>query len=179
MARQKGIGGLPSAEEVRRRLDYDPETGIFRWKWRNDVRACDNSRKAGKIAGSSSGSHGYTSIDFAPHGPLLAHRLAFVWMTGEWPFHQTDHIDGTRTNNRWANLREATKAQNMQNVGLRSNNTSGINCVIPHKKSGRWRVVVTANGKVHHGGYFDTIEEAKAARDAVARRLHGKFARTD
>ena len=60
------------------------------------------------------GDHGYTVIRF--RGKLyLAHRLAWFYMTGEWPREQIDHKDGVRLNNKWDNLREATPGQNNMN----------------------------------------------------------------
>jgi hypothetical protein len=97
-----------------------------------------------------------------------------TFLTG-WPF--VDHINGDGLDNRRANLREATTAQNNQNTARQSNNTSGLKGVTWHKSRGRWRANIQLAGRQRHLGYHDTPEAAARAYDAAARELHGEFAR--
>lgn len=154
---------------VREVLDYDPQTGIFRWKVNMRPRG-----KAGAVAGSNHG-NGYREIAINQNRHL-AHRLAWFWMTGEWPNGQVDHIDLDRSNNAWGNLREATHAQNVYNSGPRSYNSHGAKGVT-RRSYGKWHARIMHNRKLHILGNFDTKEEAANAYNEAAKRLHGEFAR--
>jgi hypothetical protein len=110
-------------------------------------------------------------------GIYKAHRLAWLYVYGRWPDGEIDHINGDGCDNRIANLREATPAENNYNRVRRIDNTSGIKGVSWNKRSGQWLVHVGFGGRIVHGGLFDTIEEAKAAREALANKLHGEFVR--
>jgi hypothetical protein len=81
-----------------------------------------------------------------------------------------DHRDGVRTNNRLANLREATRSENCQNAAKRNDNTSGFTGVWPVGK--RWRAKVAVDGVERHAGYFATKELAQAAYLATKAELH-------
>lgn len=93
-----------------------------------------------------------------------AHRLAFLYMTGSMPSGQVDHINGVRDDNSWANLREATPADNARNAGIRKDNRSGVAGVSWHSLRGMWQVRIHNGGKAVALGYFTDLEEAKAAR---------------
>ena len=93
-----------SADYVRSRLIYDPETGIVRWK---------NGNYKGRLAGSVS--HGYLNVGIAGRRYLL-HRVIWLWMTAQWPSEELDHINGLRWDNRWCNLRQVSHAQNCSNL---------------------------------------------------------------
>ena len=108
-----------------------------------------------------------------------ASNLAWLYMTGEWPTTGIDHKDQDSTNDRWENLRLADQTQNNANARLRVDNTSGSRGVSWKQDKQKWKAYVNLNGRQIHCGYFDTIEEAKAARDAKASLLHGEFARFD
>src|SRR6478752_7514035 len=101
---------LPSLEQVRAVLDYEPESGAFTWRFRADATAKFNNRFAGKPAGTLC-KHGYLHITIN-FRQFRANRLAWLLMTGAWPTFHVDHEDGVPSNNRWRNLREATNAQN-------------------------------------------------------------------
>lgn len=92
---------------------------------------------------------------------------------GEFPDQDIDHKDGDRSNNKWDNLREATRSQNCMNSKIRNNNTSGHKGVSYHKRSNRYRVIIS--GK--HRGLFDTPEEAARVATAIREREHAEFAR--
>ena len=152
-----------TAERLRELLHYDPETGVFTRLVRS------GPAKVGDVAGTAD-THGY--IQISVDGALyLAHRLAFLWMTGEWPPHQVDHINGVRADNRFANLRPATNAENMQNVRRPySSNRIGLLGVCRH--GNRFRATIKVDGRCIHLGTFDAPEQAHAAYLAAKRKLH-------
>ncbi len=90
---------------------------------------------------------------------------------------EIDHIQGetTRNDNRKYNLRITTKSQNMMNVGLRSNNKSGVTGVIWHKRSGKWRAIIVINGKQIELGLFVNFEDAVKARKEAEEKYFGKY----
>jgi len=96
-------------------------------------------------------------------------------MTGRWPVGDVDHEDRDRRNNRWANLREATKSQNQANAGNWAHNTSGFRGV-SRTESGRWRARIMVGKREISLGRFDTAQEAATAREAKAREIWGAFA---
>lgn len=156
-------------EELRIRLAYFPDTGVFIWL----VNAGRFGRiKAGTIAGSK-GKHGGGYIEIGRNGALIkAHRLAWAMMKGEWPVNQIDHINRIRSDNRFCNLRQATGAQNMLNKTLYSSNTSGAQGVNWHKATGKWVARIGISGKRHSLGYFKSFDEAIAARDEAKKHFH-------
>lgn len=115
-------------------------------------------------------SHGYarlTDTDEYLHRVILGVRSRRV---------RVDHINRNKLDNRRANLRKATHAQNICNSRFRSNNTSGYRGVYFCKQTKRWRAQIRANGRTRQLGRFPTAEAAARAYDAAARKLHGKFA---
>ena len=157
-----------TAERVRELLVYEPETGEFRNRIKRNGRAMP-----GQIAGSP-GSCGRKKIKI--DGTFYrTYRLAWLWMTGEWPEDEIDHIDGDPANDRWSNLRQATRSQNLQNARIGQRNTSGFKGVSPRKN--RWMAQITLHGTAHYLGCFAAPEEAYAAYVAAAERLFGEFAR--
>jgi hypothetical protein len=108
-----------------------------------------------------------------------AARLAWLYMTGEWPKDIVDHINGVRDDDRWENLRAATQGQNCLNTARRSDNTSGVKGVGWNTRLGKWHARVKIGGQQHHCGYLDNLEDAKLARETKAGQLHGAFARFD
>ena len=176
MALQR-IDGRLTAEQLRAALNYDHETGIFRWQHRLDVLPRVNKRFVGKEAGCLDGQYGYRTIRL--HNALYqAHRLVWLYMTGEWPPFLVDHIDLVPDNNRWANLRLATKSEDMRNTNAPRHNTSGYKGVTFNKASGKWQAQLQHYGKNHHVGLYDTARAAFEARCETAARLHGPFAKS-
>jgi hypothetical protein len=163
------MSGL-TAERLRELLHYDPATGVFRWRVRTSSR-----RAAGDIAGTAHNA-GYWQIRVA--GEVhLAHRLAWLYMTGAWPKDQIDHRNTDRADNRRENLREASRRQNQANKPLQKNNTSGFKGVSFSKTSGRWLAQIRRGPKAIPLGLFDTPEDAHAAYVRAAEREFGEFAR--
>lgn len=149
-----------TAEYLRSILDYEPETGIFTRKVRTAARV-----KVGDVAGSLDGG-GYLQIRVQSQR-YRAHRLAWLYVYGAWPKDQLDHINRIRTDNRIANLREASHKQNNQNKSKQSNNTSGHPGIYRHKRISKWRAQIKHNQKHISLGYFENLEEAIAARKAA------------
>lgn len=150
--------------ELKELLVYDPVTGIF------TNRVTRNSRA---LIGAEAGKDrldGYRDIKIN-HKIYLTHRLAWLYVHGEWPADQIDHINGVRSDNRIDNLRVVTNKQNGENQTLRSNNTSGHRGVTWDKVNGKWMAQIKHHGKIHHLGYFSILEEAAAAAKAMRDRL--------
>lgn len=164
-----------TADYVRQILEYNPENGVFYWKRRYGVMESWNVQNAGKSTGWAN-SNGYLIITIAGKR-YRAHRLAWVWMTGEWPEFDIDHIDRNRTDNRWCNLREATRSENHANRRMQHNNKLGFKGVHIHRETGKYRAQIRIKGKSKHIGLFRTAEEAHAAYIAEAKVLYGEFAR--
>lgn len=158
-----------NAARLRALLHYEPETGIF--TRRIGVRGF----AAGSIAGVFHRQSGYTIIG-VDRRKYRAHRLAWLCMTGEWT-DEVDHRDTDRANNRWANLREATRSQNNANMSLRRDNSSGAKGVSWDGKNKRWKACIVVSGRQHHLGRFNLRDEAAAAYFAAATAHYGEFAR--
>ena len=169
-----------SADELRRLIDYDPATGLFYWRARYpEPNTGWNTRYSGKMAGSLSrpkqtaGAYWKVRIHSRDY---KAHRLAWLYMTGEWPANDVDHIDGSRKNNQFANLRLATRQENLRNSRLSRRNQVGLKGVCKCTTTGRYRAEIYVNGKNLHLGRFDTPELAHAAYVDAARIHFGAFA---
>ena len=157
---------LPSPERVREAFDYDPETGVLTW------RICTSNRApAGREAGSPDG-QGYRILML--DGVLLrTHRVAWAHFHGTWPDHFIDHINGNRSDNRIANLRDVPNAVNLQNnAAPQCNNTSGFKGVWLDKRRNRYVAELQAFGKRHRLGSFRTPEEAYAVYLEAKQRFH-------
>jgi hypothetical protein len=154
-------------EALKRLMSYNPETGVFTWL----VDRSDKI-KAGDVAGGKNSIRGYKRIGI-DYKVYPAHRLAFLYMTGKWPQHFVDHIDGNRSNNAWNNLRQATPAQNAANKCMQKNNSSGHIGVWKPKGRNRW--VVQVCGK--HVASCATLEEANVAYSKAASAQFGEFYR--
>ncbi len=153
-----------TAARLRELLHYEPETDT----WTRLVNS-PGRRRAPNFVGFFD-PKGYRSIYVAGH-TYLAHRLVWLWCTGEWPTDMIDHIDGNPGNNHISNLRVATRAMNLQNQKRpRKDNTSGYLGV--HLKKGRFVARIGVHGKRIQLGSFTTAEQAYAAYLEGKRRLH-------
>lgn len=159
-------------------LTYDPSNGIFTWRHRPSAPAQWNVRYAGEVAGRTNINRRRPVCEIKIDGKLyLAHRLAWLYMTGDWPPNEIDHRDTDSLNNRWNNLRRATRSQNNSNVGPQKNNSTGFKGVSFHKDRGKYVAQIMANRKIHYLGYFDDPEKAYEAYCNAAEKLHGEYAR--
>lgn len=153
-----------TAERLRELLDYDPETGQFRWaKARSGV-------KVGAITGCPNG-RGYTVIHIDGH-TYKSHRLAWLYVYGRWPAAEIDHRNGKPADNRISNLREATRAEQAQNLAKYRRNTSGYPGVSWHKQGAKWNARIAVAGRTRHLGLFDSPEDASAAYLRAKAELH-------
>jgi len=145
-------------------LSYDPESGLFSWAERR------RNVKVGDPAGGIN-RKGYLYIGFA-NTSYRANRLAWFYVHGVWPSGQIDHINGDRTDNRIANLRDVSGAANQQNrrVGNR-NSSSRLLGVSWHAGSRKWRAQISVGHSTRHVGMFDSEEAAHAAY-LSAKALH-------
>jgi hypothetical protein len=149
-------------------FNYDPETGLFT----NLVTRSSRTQK-GMVAGYSR-KDGHILIKIKGKNYLL-HRLAYVWMMGSFPVEEIDHRDGDPSNNRWDNIRPATKSENQHNKASYKNSKTGVKGVSPCGSG--YQAQIRINWKNIYLGIFPTIEEAKAVYDKAAIELHGEFAR--
>ena len=156
----------PTIEELREYLDYDPETGVIRWK-KSAGRV-----KAGAIVTRTDGG-GYVALRFRKIN-LRAHRVAFAVHHGHWPHPCCDHIDGNLLNNRADNLRECSLSNNQHNSRLRRDNSTGVKGV--GKNGGSYLARVHLNGRTC-AKRFRYLEDAAAWVKQTREQLHGEFAR--
>jgi len=149
-------------------LRYNSCTGDF-----VRIKQISNAHPCGGKVGSYSEGYLRISIDGKSY---LAHRLAWLYMTGKWPENEIDHININRRDNRWCNLRRATHGQNQQNQ--KGWGASGIKGVHWRACDSKWCARIGTNGRKFLG-YFHTKEAAHAAYVEAAKRLHGEFARAE
>jgi len=161
-----------TAKRLQEVLHYDPITGLFTWQIYNSP----GQRQLGKVAGTFT-EKGYRAItvDFKRY---MAHRLAWFYMTGKWPTFFIDHENCIFDDNRFCNLREATKSQNGANARLYKTSSSGLKGASRHKRTGLWHGRITHQGRLIFLGCFQTATEAHVAYCQAAIKLNGEFART-
>ena len=181
---------LPTPEVLRQLMTYDPETGKLFWAQRGAEWFTDGTRHTAEVQARIWNTKYADKEAFTPTNGtsyhtgavlgkmLLAHRIAWAITHGRWPDHFIDHINGVRSDNRLANLREATNAQNGRNRVVQKDSVSGVKGVRFDRRHGRWQARITVHRKQKHLGYYDTPEAAAAAYAEGARRYHGEFART-
>lgn len=151
---------------LREVLHYNADTGVL--TWRVNRRRERVGAEAGRLKDS-----GYRVVDVNGRG-YRSHRIAWALHHGEWPKGDIDHIDGVKTNNRIANLRDVSTSVNMQNrKRAQANNRSGSSVpgVSFHKETGKFEVRAIRGGRRVYVGLFANISEAESASLAY-RRLH-------
>ena len=158
-----------TADRLRDLLEYDPVTGVFKWRRSGTGRR----RDLGAGSNRSDGGHSQIRIDGVSY---YEHRLAFLYVHGMWPTGEIDHADGNPSNNAIANLREASHAQNQRNRGLQKNNSTGFKGVSRRADCNRWTARIRVNRKDICLGFFASPEEAHAAYCAAAKKFHEEFA---
>lgn len=157
-------------QQLRKILWYSKTTGLFWW-----LETIGSNAQKGTRAGSLHSS-GYVHIKI--FGRLYkTHRLAWLYVTGEFPKLDVEHRNLRCADNRWCNLRLATDSQNQANVRTRIDNTSGFKGVILRKESGMWRAQMQFQKKRLSLGEFSTARKAHKAYMQKAKELFGEFAR--
>jgi hypothetical protein len=154
-----------TANELKQLVRYDAETGLFYWAGKPRVGV-----RIGALAGEQNIAYPRIRLRRIEY---KAHRLAWLYVHGEWPSGDIDHINGDPSDNRIANLRVATPGQNLANSKRRADNSSGFKGVALQSNGRNWRA--------HFGGQylgsFSTKEEAHAAYRRAATAAVGEFAR--
>jgi hypothetical protein len=151
-------------EKLKAHLHYDPETGLFTW-----IKPTGDRVRVGYVAGCKRSDNGYVILKF--ERCYLAHRLAFLYMTGSIPKF-VDHINGKRDDNRWCNLRSVSRSQNGQNMALPNTNKSGVIGVFWNKGKNKWTARIKVEQRDFHLGHFVDFDDAVKARRA-AEVVHG------
>ena len=144
-------------------LHYSRTTGHFTW------RVSRGNRLAGSRAGTVDPDYGYINIGI-DGSVYRAHRLAFLYVKGYMPV-EVDHRNRTTNDNRWRNLREATRSSNMHNTGTYASNTSGYPGVRQQPKGTRFEARIRVKGKLIQIGTYDTPEQAYTAYLSRKRKL--------
>lgn len=144
-----------SAEVLRLHFSYDPDTGNFLRR--------GESTPSGRIS-----TKGYRQI-FVKGRRFAAHRLAWLYVHGEWPTTQIDHRNQIKDDNRIDNLRLATNQTNQENVEKWSNNRSGRRGVAIYR-DGTYQADIKVDGKTIYLGRFHNIVDAVAARMRAERK---------
>lgn len=143
-------------KKINRLLAYNPFTGDLSRK--TTTSQFKSGDKAGWI-----NAIGYRCLSIE-RKTYLAHRVAWLLSTRSWPKDQIDHINHNRADNRWCNLREATRRENQRNVSLASSNTSGYTGVFWSKQRKRWQARITIDDKQIHLGFYLSKDDAISAR---------------
>ena len=142
-----------TAEELRAAVIYSRATGSF-WD-ANSGREIGNNR-----------SGMYAKI-YVRGRSYLAHRLAWLYVHGEWPSKQIDHIDGNPRNNEINNLREVDDIENHQNTLCRGYRFDA--------RYGTYRAQIKVRKQWTDLGSYRTAEEARAAYEAASIKYFGEF----
>lgn len=159
-----------TAERARELIDYDPETGAFRWRHREGRTGsrCNVDREAGSVSKQT----GYRTIRLDKR-LFQAHRLAWLFMHGVWPPEDIDHINGIRLDNRIENLRSVPNRVNRQNVRrARRDSQTGFLGVTQDKRRGVFRAQIRTDGEKVYLGSYATPEAAHEQYLLAKRALH-------
>ena len=155
---------IMTAQRVKELFHYDADTGLF------TRFPAKNIRRGQNCVGTINRGYLRIKIDYKLYS---AHRLAWLYVHGEWPNDQIDHINGDRADNRISNLRAATHSQNRQNIHkVRSNSKSGLIGAMWDSYNNKWRSKIRFEGKCKHLGYFENAEQAHAVYIEAKRTLH-------
>ena len=174
-----------SADTVRDLLDYNSETGVLTWKARprayfenNLAWSAWNARFSGNVAMFGRRPDGYLG------GKILgktygAHRVAYLIYHGKWPIGEIDHINGVTGDNRIANLRDVSRAENSKNLKRPKSNSSSACGVSWDKRHSRWKAYINGDSKRMNLGSFKCFLAAgmvrrKAEADLGYHENHGR-----
>jgi phage gp46-like protein len=149
-------------EKLLEKLDYDRFSGVFTWK------DSTNQIPVGSEAGTLYRGYRRIAIDGRKYS---AHKLAWLYETGEYPIGVMDHINGVRDDNRISNIRVVSVLENNRNQKMRKTNRSGVMGVSYNKKDKKWCANISeyvggVSRKVFLGGFND-IKDAISARKSA------------
>ena len=150
-------------ERLKSLYQYHPETGLFTHLTNSRVR------KIGDIVGMTR-KDGYMQTKVDKHFYVL-HRLAWLYVYGEWPKYEIDHINRQRNDNRIVNLRDIKRSENNRNKPLGKNNVSGHSGISWSTKSKKWCVKFNFDCYVHHVGFFANLDDAVEAKQKKMNEL--------
>jgi uncharacterized membrane protein len=175
--------------DVKELITYDPVTGKA-WHNHRDVKWFKNGKQSAewvcKRWNSTYAGKEIVRKDFYGYiSPVIKavsfklHRLIWAYMTGEWPKGDIDHINGKRDDNRWENLRDVSRSQNLKNSKKRMDNASGVTGICKDSSRKKWIVTITSKGKTKYLGRFSSFEEAVEKREKANLlfgfdKMHGK-----
>lgn len=146
-----------SAEIVREIFDYDKTTGVFTWRIKPSI-----NRKAGDVAGGVN-SDGYRKLKYKGNC-VGAHRVAWLYVYGRWPYGEIDHINQDKLDNRIENLRDTTTRGNAHNKpGWYGRELPRGVYQIKSSKANPYRSMIRSDGKLIHIGLYHNPEDAHAA----------------
>ncbi len=158
-------------KELSKLVHYNPKTGSMTWKKsRGSVSAGMPLKSKHK--------DGYF-MAWVNKKLYLVHRLAWLYVTGEFPKQEIDHINGDRTDNRIKNLQDVSKTENQKNASIRIDNTSGMTGISFRKQTKKWRAYINHNSKIIYLGQFVKKEDAIKIRKEANKKYnyhegHGK-----
>lgn len=151
-------------ERLKQLLNYDPDTGVFRWLVNRKPTI-----RAGDVAGCTRRGYAIIKIDQRIY---FSHRLAWLYAYGRWPTGDVDHINRARNDNRLCNLRECSRSENCQNTSRRLRNTSGHKGVSWVSSRNKWVAQIVIHGKNVNLGRYALLEDAIAARNAAEKKYY-------
>lgn len=155
-------------------MEYNPDTGIMSHRHRV-LPSGKVSLRSGRKIGTPSRGGLRATIEYQPYS---IHRLAWFYMTGEWPKHVIDHKDGDFKNNKWGNIRDVTRSQNNMNMRPRKVRKDGsveLKGVCKHRN--KWVAHIGIAGRTVYLGVFNCPGAAHIAYVVAARKHHGQYAR--
>ena len=149
----------------------------YQVSWWGRVR----NAKTGRILKSSLSSSGYPKVELSKKGVSKTHNIhqlvAREWAPNPEGKKCVDHIDGSKTNNHYENLRWASHSENSRNQKIQTNTSSIYKGVSLNKQSKKWVAHITVNNKLQHLGVFTSEREAAKSYNAAALEHYKEFAR--
>jgi len=107
-----------------------------------------------------------------------AHKLVWLYVTGEWPTADIDHINMNTSDNRMENLRLATKSQNAANRRVTRASKSKLKGVSWSKAADKWVGQICVDNNRLYLGVFDCPAAAHLAYVVASDKHFGVFARS-
>lgn len=141
------------------RIDAELPAGL---RWIGHSNSQMNGKLKGKPVGGV-GKNGYYHSKIMGR-EIYNHRVIFFLHNGMWPYGEVDHIDGCKTNNHPANLRDVTTSENAHNTIAKG--------YCWDKSRNKWMAKIRLNRKYINLGRFNTEQEARAAYLKAKSELH-------